>query len=156
MRLGTLVAPVASLTACILAGNIVASEKALKKSDLPAAVQKTADEQSKGATIRGYSSEVEGGALQYEVAMVVGGHSREVSIAPDGRVLEIEEEISWNALPAAVRRGLEKLAGGNKITKVESLTKQGKLVAYEAQVDAGDKHSEVQVGPDGNPLAHEE
>jgi hypothetical protein len=88
--------------------------------------------------------------------MVVGGHSREVSIAPDGRVLEIEEEISWNALPAAVRRGLEKLAGGNKIMKVESLTKQGKLVAYEAQVDAGGKHSEVQVGPDGNPLAHEE
>jgi hypothetical protein len=84
----------------------------VKKSDLPA-VQKTADEQSTGATIRGYSSEVEGGALQYEVAMVVGGHSRDVSIAPDGRVLEIEEEIAWNALPAAVRQGLEKLAGGN-------------------------------------------
>ena len=156
MRIGTSVAPAIMLTACNLAVNTDAAEKALKKSDLPAAVQKTADEQSKGATIRGYSSEVEGGALQYEVAMVVGGHSRDVSIALDGRVLEIEEEIAWNALSAAVRQGLEKMAGGNKITRVESLTKQGKLVAYEARVDAGSKHSEVQVGPDGNPLAHKE
>ena len=43
--------------------------------------------------------------------MVVGGHSRDVSIAPDGRVLEIEEEIAWNALPAAVRQGLSYLRG---------------------------------------------
>ena len=154
MRLGTLAATTVGLTG-LLAMNALASEKALKKSDLPAAVQKTADEQSKGAVIRGYSREVEGGALQYEVAMTVAGHAREVSIAPDGRILEIEEEIAWDALPASVSQGLEKAAGGGKVTKVESLTKQSKLVAYEAQVVKGSKRSEVQVGPEGKPLDHE-
>ena len=155
MRLGTLAATTVGLIG-LLALNALAKEKALKKSDLPAAVQKTADEQSKGAVIRGYSSEVEGGSLQYEVAMTVAGHAREVSIAPDGRLLEIEEEIAWDALPAAVRQGLEKAALGGKVGKVESLTKQGKLVAYEAQVVKDGKRSEVQVGPEGKPLDHEE
>ena len=47
-------------------------------------------------------------------------------------------------------------AGKGKILKVESLTKKDKLVAYEAQVDTDGKKSEVQVGPDGKPLDHEE
>ncbi len=131
-------------------------DKALKKSDLPAAVRKTADEQSKGATVRGYASEVEDGKLQYELQLTVGGHSKDVSIAPDGTVLEVEEQVDLAALPAAVREGLQKKAGAGKIAKVESLTKSGKLVAYEAQVLTGKKRSEVQVGPDGQPLAHPE
>ena len=47
-------------------------------------------------------------------------------------------------------------AGKGKIVKVESLTKKGRLVAYEAQVDTNGKKTEVQVGPDGKPLDHEE
>ena len=127
------------------------AEKKISRADLPPAVEKTVAAESKGATIRGFSSEVEGGELRYEVAMTVAGRGRDVSIAPDGRVLEIEEEIAWDALPAAVRQGLEKAAGGAKIAKVESLTREGKVVGYEAQVVAGSKRSEVQVGPDGKP-----
>ena len=144
------------LLTLFLAVSASAQEKRLKKSDLPPAVQKTADEQSKGATVRGYSSEMEEGKLQYEVEMTVNGHSRDVSIAPDGSVLEIEEQVALDTLPAAVREGLQKEAGGRKITKVESLTKHGTLVAYEAQVRAGNKWSEVQVSPGGKPLAHPE
>ena len=40
--------------------------------------------------------------------------------------------------------------------KVESITKHDKVVAYEAQVITNGKRSEVQVGPDGKPLDHEE
>jgi len=134
----------------------VVKDKPLKKSDLPAAVQKAADEQSKGATVRGYASEVEDGKLQYEVQLTVSGHSKDVSIAPDGTVLEVEEQVDLGALPAAVQEGLQKKAGGGKIAKVESLTKSGKLVAYEAQVVTGKKRAEVQVGPDGQPLVHPE
>ena len=132
------------------------AEKKISRADLPPAVEKTVAAESKGATIRGYSSEVEEGVLRYEVAMTIGGRARDVSIAPDGRVLEIEEEIAWDALPTAVRQGLEKAAEGAKIAKVESLTKEGKLVAYEAQVIAGSKRSEVQVGPDGKPVGHKQ
>lgn len=148
---------VAGLIALCAAGSSAAAQdKRLKKSDLPAAVQKAADEQSKGATVRGYSSETENGQLEYEVAMTVNGRGRDVSFAPDGSVLEIEQEVALDSLPAAVHAALVQKAGAGRITKVESLTKHGTLVAYEAQVRTGTKRSEVQVGPDGKPLAHEE
>jgi uncharacterized membrane protein YkoI len=139
-----------------LAGTIAAQEKQLKKSDLPAAVQKTADEQSKGATITGYKQETEAGKPAYEVKMTVNGHSKDVTIDASGNLLEIEEQVALDALPAAVRDGLQKKAGAGKISKVESITKHGTIVAYEAKVLTAGKKSEVQVGSDGKPLAHEE
>jgi len=134
-----------------LAMSLTASEKKIKKSDLPAAVQKTADEQSQGATVKGYNQEVENGKTYYEVELTVNGHSKDVSMDADGKVVEVEEEVALTSLPDAVHKGLTDQAKGGKITKVESLTKSGKLVAYEAQVVTGKKRSEIQVGRDGNP-----
>jgi hypothetical protein len=131
-------------------------EKQLKKSELPAPVQKTADEQSKGATVKGYSRENENGTVAYEVALIVNGHSKDITMDWRGNVTEVEEEADIKSLPAEVRAGLQKQAGTASIGKVESLTKQGTLVAYEAQIHIGKKHSEVQVGPDGKPLDHRE
>lgn len=145
-----------SLVVFFSALGVFAQEKKLKKAELPAAVQKTADEQSQGATVKGYSSEVEDGKLQYEVSLIANGHGKDVTIAPDGGVVEVEQEVALDSLPAAVREGLQKQAGAGKITKVESITKHNMLVAYEAHVRTGTKHSEVQVGPDGKPLAHPE
>jgi hypothetical protein len=88
--------------------------------------------------------------------MTINGRSRDVAIAPDGRVLEVEDEVAMNDLPLSVRDALKQKAGSGTITKVESITKEGKLVAYEAQVRNGAKHSEIQVGPEGKPLAHPE
>ena len=133
-----------------------AQEKKLQRSDLPAAVQKTVDEQSKGATIKGFSTEVEDGKKIYEVQLTVNGHGKDISMDPQGRVLEVEEETPLDSLPPAVRDGLTKAAGKGTIRRVESLTKNGKLVAYEAQVKTGTKNSEIQVGPDGKKLAHPE
>src|SRR5215469_14164443 len=148
---------VTALVALGILGAIVsAQEKKLKKSDLPAAVQKTAGEQSQGATVKGYASEKEGGKLLYEVEMTVNGHSKDVTIAADGSIVEVEEETALNALPDAVQEALKRKAGAGKITKVESLTKHNTLVAYEAQVLTGAKRSEIQVGPDGKDLAHPE
>lgn len=59
-------------------------------------------------------------------------------------------------LSAEVKSGLTAKAAGGKILTVESLTKQRKLVAYEAKVDTAGKKSEIQVGPNGKPLDHEE
>jgi hypothetical protein len=146
----------AALAATLFVLPALAQEKKLQKSDLPAAVQKTADEQSKGATVKGYSSEVEDGKLTYEVQLTVNGHGRDVAIDANGVLLEVEDEVDMTTLPAAVQDGLKKKAGTGKILKVESLTKKGKLVAYEAVVQDGTKKKEIQVGPDGKPLAHEE
>jgi len=143
------------ITVCLILAA-VASEKKVKKSELPAAVQKAADEQSKGATVMGYSQEVENGKTLYEVELTVNGHSKDVSMDADGKIVEVEEEVAFNSLPEAVRKGLADQAHRGKIGKVESLTKNDKLVAYEARVVQAGKRSEIQVGPDGKPLAHPE
>lgn len=146
----------AALAALILAIPTIAQEKKLTKAQLPAAVQKTVDEQSKGATVRGYSSEKEDGKTIYEVQLTVNGKNRDVSIDTAGAVIEVEDTVDFTSLPDAVQAGLKKKAGAGKILSVESLTKKDKLVAYEAVVETAGKKKEIQVGPDGKPLAHEE
>jgi len=133
-----------------------AQEKKIKRSDLPPAVEKTVAAQSQGATIRGFSTEKENGQTLYELEMTVNGHSKDISMAPDGSIVEVEEQVALDSLSPEVKAGLQAKAGKGKILKVESLTKKDKLVAYEAQVDTNGKKSEVQVGPDGKPLDHEE
>jgi len=135
---------------------IQAQEKKLKREELPPAVEKTVAEQSKGATIRGFSTEVEGGKRLYEVELEVSGHGKDISMDKQGNIVEVEEEVPMESLPGSVKEGLTKAAGSGALGKVESLTKNGKLVAYEAVVNAGTKRSEVQVGPDGKKLAHPE
>jgi uncharacterized membrane protein YkoI len=146
--------PVLSLTLASL--SLLAAEKRISKADLPTPVQKTADQQAKGGTVRGYSKELENGKVEYEVQAIVNGHDLDIAIAPDGTLIEIEEQVSIDTLSPNIRSGLSAAAANGKITKVESLTKHGKIVAYEAQVMTAGKRSEVQVGPDGNGLDHEE
>jgi len=140
----------------LLAGIASAQEKKIKRSDLPPAVKKTVAAQSAGATIRGFSTEKENGQTLYEVEMTVNGHSKDISIAPDGSIVEIEEQVALDSLSPEVKAGLQAKAGKGKILKVESLTKKNKLVAYEAQVETNGKKFEVQVGTDGKPVDHEE
>lgn len=145
-----------ALSMLLLVVSVSAGEKKIKKSDLPPAVQKTADEQSRGATVKGYSMEVENGQTEYEVELIVNGHSKDVSIDAQGNVIEVEEEVPLRSVPEAVHQGFMAQAPKGIITKVETITKNGKLVAYEAQVHNGEKRSEIRVGPDGKPLDHKE
>ena len=147
-----------ALAACclLLAGTASAQEKKIKRSDLPPAVEKTVAAQSAGATIKGFSTEKEKGQVFYEAEMMVNGHSKDVLIAADGSIAEVEEQVTMDSLSAEVKAGLRAKAGKGKILKLESITKKDKLVAYEAVVETDGKKSEVQVGPDGKPLDHEE
>jgi uncharacterized membrane protein YkoI len=144
------------LIALGMVSAVQAAEKKIQRKDLPPAVEKTVAEQSKGATIKGFATEVEDGKTLYEVELTVNGHGKDISMDVKGNVLEVEEEVAIASLPAAVKEGLTKSAGKGKIDKVETLTKQGKLVAYEAVVKTGTKSSEIQVGPDGKKLAKPE
>ncbi len=140
----------------VVVGSAFAQEKKIKRSELPAAVEKTVVAQSKGATIRGFSEEKEKGQTTYEAEMLLNGHNKDVLMDANGVVIEIEEQVDLQAVSAEVRAGLQAKAGKGKITKIESITKKDKLVAYEAPVVTDGKKSEVQVGPDGKPLDHEE
>jgi len=145
--------------AVFVAGTAAAQEEKetkIKRSELPAAVERTVAIESRGATIRGFSRETENGQTFFEMELRVSGRTRDVIIDTTGTVVLVEQEVDFATLPEAVRTGLTAGAAGGSIVLVESLTKRGTLVAYEAHVKKGGKESEVQVGPDGKPLAHPE
>jgi hypothetical protein len=134
----------------------LAQEKRIPRGELPPAVEKTVATESRGATIEGFSKETEHGESYYEAEMMVAGHSRDVLLDKSGSIVEVEEQIAFESLASEVKEGLLSKAGSGKILKVESLTKRGKLVAYEARVMSNGKIREIQVGPAGNAMGHEE
>jgi hypothetical protein len=128
----------------------------LERGDLPRAVENTLAAETRDATIRGIVTEVDRGQRVFEVALTIDGHVRVLEIDEQGHLLETEDEVPLAIVPPAVKAGLKKAAGKGTIVKVETLTKNGKLVAYEADVKTGTRRWEVQVGPDGKKLTHPE
>jgi hypothetical protein len=98
----------------------------------------------------------ENGKTFYEAELMTNGHGKDVLMDEDGNVVEVEEQVAMDSLSPSVGAALQAKAGGGKILKVESLTKNGQLVAYEAQIRTNGKKSEVQVGSQGETVAHEE
>ena len=133
-----------------------AQEKKLTRKQLPPAVEKTVASESVGATIKGFATEVEKGQRLYEAELMVNGHHKDILMNRQGVNVEVEEEVSMDSLPAMVQDGLRKAAGSGTIGMIESLTKNGKLVAYEGHVKTGTKRSEIQVGPQGEKLKRPE
>jgi uncharacterized membrane protein YkoI len=140
-----------ALPALLLASGVSAAEKRVKMESLPPAVQKTVQEQAKGATIRGLTKETEDGKTFYEAELKINGHNKDLLIDPAGSVVEIEEEVALASLPAAVKDAIQKHAAKGRIALVESVSKNGSLVAYEAKIKTAGKTSEVRVNPDGSP-----
>jgi hypothetical protein len=114
----------------LLAYGAIAESK-VKMENLPPAVQKAAREQSKNATLVGLSKEVESGKTVYEVETKVNGKTRDLLLDQGGAVIEIEEEVDLNSLPVAARQAIEQKIAGNKLKKVEAVSK-GSSVSYEA------------------------
>lgn len=124
-----------------------AKEKQIKQSNLPTAVQKTAAEHSTGATVTGYTKDKVEGVMLYQMDLLVEGRTRGIVMGPDGTVVQVEQEIAWDQLPADVQTDLANVAGKGKYVAVSTITKDGKLVAYEAVLVTNGNKAHVQVKP---------
>ncbi len=133
-----------------------AQERQITRDQLPQAVAAAVDRETQGSTVKGFSTEREHGRKVYEAETVLNGHTRDLQFEQDGTLAEVEEEVEMSSLSPEVRQAITAKAKGAQVTKVESLTKKGKLVAYEAATLKGSKKGEVQVGPGGEALHHEE
>ncbi|HUK16271.1 MAG TPA: hypothetical protein VLW65_07640 [Bryobacteraceae bacterium] len=134
---------------------LVAQETKVRMKDLPAAVQKTVQEQTRTAKLRGLSKEIEKGKTFYEAETTVNGKSRDVLMDADGTVVEVEEATTLAAIPESARQAFQKQAGAaGKILSVETVTK-GSAVDYEAVIQKGGKKSEVAVHTDGSRVKDE-
>lgn len=133
----------------LVSGVVLAQEKKVKLKDLPEAVRKTVEEQSRGAKIRGLSSEVSDGKTVYEAELLVNGLTKDMLIDASGAILEMEEQVLLASLPAAVQTTFKQQAGKGRIARVEAVTKSGALAFYEAHVRHGLRTTEVKVSPEG-------
>ena len=68
---------------------------------------------------------------------------------------EDEKEVTLDQVPAAVKATILKEAGDHKITEIEEISKDGKVVCYEAEWKVEDKEIEIMVAPDGTLLGKE-
>jgi hypothetical protein len=127
--------------------------KALQLKDLPASVQKTVQETLKGGAIKNIAKDKEDGIEQYEIESTLNGQSRDFNVAADGRLLVVEEATTLDAIPAAAKAAIEKKVAGGVVTTVETLSKPGKPLLYEAAYkDAKGKRHEVLVDADGKDV----
>ena len=130
------------------AGLLSADEKKVQMKDLPPAVQKAVQEQTKGAELKGLALETEGGKTFYEAETIVNGRTRDLLFDAAGHVVEVEEAVALDAVPAPVKAAFE---SQGKVLKVETVTK-GKTVIYEAQIEKGGKKTEVAVNANGKTV----
>jgi uncharacterized membrane protein YkoI len=138
-----------ALTLVTCTGVMRAGEKRVSYGDLPPAVKETSQRESQGAMVKGYSKEVEHGRTAYEVEMIADGKSRDILIDSSGKVVEIEQQVSLDAVPEAATASIQKRAGGGSILKVEEVKSDSETV-YEAQILSNGKHRELRVHADGS------
>src|ERR1700758_4416564 len=110
-----------TVTLVLCTGITRAGEKRVSYGDLPPAVKETAQRESQGAMVRGYSKEVEHGRTAYEVEMATDGKFRDILIDSSGRVIEVEQQVTLDAIPAAAMSAIQKGAGAGSILKVEEV-----------------------------------
>jgi len=130
-----------------------AAETSVRMNSLPTAVRQTVLTETRGATIRGVSKERgEDGVMVYEVETRTNGLNRDMIIGLDGTLLISEQQVRLAELPPTVRSAILKGTGKKRITLVESVTKGGKLVYYEAQLRSGKTTSELKVDTQGKQV----
>jgi hypothetical protein len=125
-------------------------EKSLQLKDLPAAVQKTVQDNLKGGEIKKIGKEKEDGVEQYEVESVRNGKSRDYNVDVKGNLLSVEEATTIDAIPVPARASILKKVADGKLTVIETFTKTGQQMMYEASyTDKKGKKHEVLVMVDG-------
>ena len=131
-----------------VSGLAHAADQKTTLKNLPPAVKATVEAESKGATVKGISSEKENGKTVYELETLVNGRTRDLMIDAAGTVYLVEEQLDIDKAPPAVKAALE---AKGKIVALESVMEHGKT-RYEGQVKtkAGKKVA-VEVDADGKP-----
>jgi hypothetical protein len=136
-------------TVCLAASLALVAEKSLALRDLPAAVQKTVQDQTKEAEIKSISKETEHGVVQYEVETMLNGKHHDLEVDTKWNLLVVEDETTLDAVPAAAKAAILKKVADGKLRMVETFQRGGETM-YEAAytTKAGKKH-EVLVKADG-------
>lgn len=121
-------------------------EVAVSLDQLPPQVKKAIEKQvgADGKIIK-VVKEADEGLEKYEAEFMKQGIESSIEVATDGSVIEIERKVAVETLPEAVRKALDKVAGGGKVKAAHSVT----AYYYEFDVEKDGKTKEVKIDPSG-------
>lgn len=117
-------------------------EKQVAESQVPQAVLKAFTESYPGTTVKEYAEEKEDNNTFYEISCKFQERHIDVLYKVDGSVSEIEEGISEDTLPAAVKATINKKFKDAIINLAEKKLQDGKTF-YEVKLTTGDDKYEV-------------
>lgn len=138
------------LLVAALCGFAQAKEKTLELKSLPPAVRASIQANLKGGEIKTISKEKEDGVEQYEVESRLNGKNRDFNVDSSGTLLVVEEQTTLSDIPAPARAAILKKSSGGKVTSVETFSKPGQPMMYEASyTNAAGRKREVLVKADG-------
>lgn len=108
-------------------------EKIITKKEVPQAILNAIKKAYPEAKVDHYSVEKEEGKKIYEIGFEQKGRKYEVTYAADGALVEVEETIQADELPAKVKATMEKVFPKYELKVIEKIAEEGKTV-YEAKV----------------------
>ncbi len=136
-----------SFLALFLAAGI-SSAMAQRSDSLPPAIATAFRQAYPNATILHVSREPQDGKIVYEIESRDGSTRRDLLYALDGTVIEIEEMIPADSVPAAVRSALERDVTGATLLGAERVTR-GDVVLYEVQARKNGRSQSLTYDPQG-------
>lgn len=119
--------------AATLAVPAAASERTLKRAQVPGPVLAAFEKAYPKAHAVGFAQEEKDGKMCYEIESRDGATHRDLLYAANGTVLEIEESIPPSDLPEAVRDAVAKQAPKATIKRAEKVTR-GDTVRFEVEL----------------------
>jgi hypothetical protein len=156
MRRRTFWSAATGLALLVGAGAVWADEdeQDIALEDLPKAVVAAVEARFPGAELAEAEKETENGRTLYEVELKHNAREIEVSVTPQGTIVEIEKEIAEKDLPKVVRKAVKEKYPGSTIQEAEEIAvvKDGKdqVPSYEVVVATPDKKTrELLLKPDG-------
>lgn len=130
------------------------AETEISFDDVPDNVMETAIETAPGVSFDRVSIEIEDGQTIYEFeAEDHAGNHIEIDVFEDGSLDEIEMELDWNDIPAAVANSLQNAAPGFEPTYIElSVRDGGSLFVYEFEGEFDGQEVDIEIEESGDVL----
>ncbi len=112
---------------------------------VPAKAREALLKHAQGAKFTEVEREKVRGVVFYEAEWMVDGREHEAKVTADGSLVELEEEVDAQSVPAAVRK-----AASKAFPKSAKLTFEKKtIVLYEVEAKVDGKEREVLISPSG-------
>jgi hypothetical protein len=126
-----------------------AAEYKINKNQVPDAVLQSFSKTFPNAIAENYAKETRNGKTYYEIESKEGTISRDLLFEPNGKLVEMEEKLPYDSLPAAVQDTIKTKYGKNAFVSAERITKNNQTT-YGVVIKINNKKMEKTFNPDGS------